>query len=482
MTFLQKYLIIKSNWRNNFMNNTLIRIVNITLSNIKNVADGSISINEINDDTLGASIVGIYGQNGSGKTALVWAFELIKDAISGAPLPQDAYFYIRQQASTATIKVEFLINFGDREYSVFYTIVIGKKSNEKAQLLSEHVEFSAKAFDNLSRINKTKILGIEYPQNTDEIDECFYVPDTRITEMSSNDKQIRQKLLVLQALANEKTTSFIFNDKMMALLKGAFIVPLYYRILEALLFYGRMNLFVLNKNSESSFNMNLLPLSMRLSTENSITKCDAIPVGLGQNTCNIETFETIEKIIEQIDILLGSIIPGLNVEIIQKSTQLNEKAEEQIVFELVSDRNGIKTPLRYESEGIKKILCILSSLIAMYNNQSIFVAIDEMDAGIFEYLLGEILSTINKTGKGQLLFTSHNMRPLEVLDNSNIYFTTTNPYNKYIQFTGIKSNHNLRTTLLRTIDLGGQKESVYENTSAYQIGKAFRKAGLLING
>ena len=83
----------------------------------------------------------------------------------------------------------------------------------------------------------------------------------------------------------------------------------------------------------------------------------------------------------------------------------------------------------------------------MYNNKSIFVAIDEMDSGIFEHLLGEILGTINKTGKGQLLFTSHNMRPLEVLENTNIYFTTTNPDNKYIQFTGIKANHNLRTTL-----------------------------------
>ena len=195
----------------------------------------------------------------------------------------------------------------------------------------------------------------------------------------------------------------------------------------------------------------------------------------------METFKTIQQIIDQIDILLGNIIPGLNVDIVQKATQLNEKAEEQIVFELVSNRNGIITPLRYESEGIKKILCILSSLIAMYNNKSIFVAIDEMDSGIFEYLLGEILGTINKTGKGQLLFTSHNMRPLEVLENTNIYFTTTNPDNKYIQFTGIKANHNLRTTLLRTIDLGGQKESVYENTSSYQIGKAFRKAGVLVN-
>lgn len=468
-------------WRRVVMDKAIIRIENIALSNIKNVADGSISLNEVSEDAFGASIVGIYGQNGSGKTALIWAVELIKDAISGASLPADAFFYIRQQSRTATIKVDLLMNFGDRDYNVFYALTIGKRESEKVQILSESIDFSAKAQDGFPRINKTRILGIDYPDDSNDIDECFYLPESRIVEMASKDKQIRQKLLVLQALANEKATSFIFNDKMMGLLDSSFANPIYFKILETMLFYGRMNLFVLNKNSESSFNMNLLPLSMRLSSKKLIAKSDSLPVGLGQNVTDVETFKTIQQIINQIDILLGSIIPGLDVDIVQKATQLNEKAEEQIVFELVSNRDGIITPLRYESEGIKKILCILSSLIAMYNNKSIFVAIDELDSGIFEYLLGEILGTINKTGKGQLLFTSHNMRPLEVLENTNIYFTTTNPENKYIQFTGIKANHNLRTTLLRTIDLGGQKESVYENTSSYQIGKAFRKAGVLVN-
>ena len=202
-----------------------------------------------------------------------------------------------------------------------------------------------------------------------------------------------------------------------------------------------------------------------------------MPIGLGKNIIDKNVFNRIQRVIEQIDILIGKIIPGLHVEITNKENQLNQKGEEMVAFDLISNREGVITPLRYESEGIKKILCILSSLIAMYNNESVFVAIDEMDAGIFEYLLGEILDVINKTGKGQLLFTSHNMRPLEVLDNINIYFTTTNPENKYIQFTGIKENNNLRNTLLRTIDLGGQKESIYESTSSYEIGKAFRKAG-----
>lgn len=458
------------------MNNAKVRIESITLNNIKNVANGTVSLNAVSDDTFGASIVGIYGQNGSGKTALISAVELFKDAVSGVSLPNDTFFYIRQQSQTATIKVELLVNFGDRDYNVFYTLTIGKKDDGKIRILAESVDYSSAAFGELPRVNKTKILGIDQPFNAENLGECIYIPESRIAELATKDKQIKQTLLVLQALANEKNTSYIFNDKIFDLLIPSFSDPIYSRILATLKFYTRMNLFVLNKNSESSFCMNLLPLSIRLNSDDTITKCDSILVGLGRNMADSGSFQIIKQVINQIDILLGSIIPGLNVDIVQTATQMNEKAEEQIVFELVSNRNGVITPLRYESEGIKKILCILSSLIAMYNNESVFVAIDEMDSGIFEYLLGEILETINKTGKGQLLFTSHNMRPLEVLNSSNIYFTTTNPDNKYIRFTGIKSNNNLRTTLLRTIDLGGQKESVYENTSSYQIGKAFRKA------
>lgn len=65
-------------------------------------------------------------------------------------------------------------------------------------------------------------------------------------------------------------------------------------------------------------------------------------------------------------------------------------------------------PLKYESEGIKKIISVLHLLIAAYNSLSITLAIDELDSGIYEYLLGELLRIMQKSGKGQLIFTSHN--------------------------------------------------------------------------
>ncbi|MDE6590943.1 MAG: ATP-binding protein, partial [Oscillospiraceae bacterium] len=119
----------------------------------------------------------------------------------------------------------------------------------------------------------------------------------------------------------------------------------------------------------------------------------------------------------------------------------------------------------------------LQLLINVYNRESLTVAIDEFDAGIFEYLLGEILRVVSEKGKGQLIFTSHNLRPLETLDRGYIAFTTTNPNHRYIRMTNVKDNNNLRDFYYRDIVLGEQSEPVYEPTSNYEIALAFREAG-----
>ena len=146
-------------------------------------------------------------------------------------------------------------------------------------------------------------------------------------------------------------------------------------------------------------------------------------------------------------------------------------------FQLMSKKNSKEIPLRYESDGIKKIVSILQLLIVVYNKPSITVAIGELDSGVFEYLLGELLRIISEKGKGQLIFTSHNLRPLETLDRGFIAFTTTNPENRYLRMTNVKENNNLRDFYYRDIVLGEQNEVIYEPTNNYEIALAFREAG-----
>jgi AAA15 family ATPase/GTPase len=144
--------------------------------------------------------------------------------------------------------------------------------------------------------------------------------------------------------------------------------------------------------------------------------------------------------------------------------------------ELISLRGDQKIPIRYESEGIKKIICILPIFIGAFSDPSMTIAVDELDAGIFEYLLGEILRVFQDYGKGQLLFTSHNMRPLELLNQQFIIFTTINPENRYIQIKRIKRSNNLRDVYYRDIQLGGEKETLYQETSRNALAFALEEA------
>lgn len=446
-----------------------IRIDDLTIKYIKNVNKGTISLNYNNPDTFGGSVIGIYGQNGSGKTALVSTLGFIKTLLCGESLKEDMYYYISSYSDYCDIKISFILTIDTRPYNVNYEVKIKKDDNYKTRISYEKLEYSSKEYNDLIRINNTVLFEVNDENKENDVTKCLFGPENKIKKLKSS---IIQKLIVYQSLSKNENTSFIFNKNIFSLLKEL-NNEIGYNIVYALHMYSKMNMFIINSNT----GLNVLPLSIRLTNDDKIIKSDTFKLSLDKNKCDINTFEITKKVINQIDVLIGTLVPNLNIEIVKLEKELNELGNEIVSFELASSRNGIITPLKYESQGIKKILCVLSSIIAMYNDSSIFVAIDELDSGIFEYLLGEFIEVINERGKGQLLFTSHNLRPLEVLDKSNIYITTTNEENKYIKFTGIKEHHNLRSTLFRIIDLGGQKESVYEPTSKYEIAKALRKAG-----
>jgi hypothetical protein len=117
----------------------------------------------------------------------------------------------------------------------------------------------------------------------------------------------------------------------------------------------------------------------------------------------------------------------------------------------------------------------------MFNNPTICLIVDEFDANIFEYLLGELLKIIESDGKGQFIFTSHNLRPLEKLNKESLRLTTTNPDNRYITFSKIKESNNLRKSYYRIINLGGQDEEIYDETNYYKIAMAFKILGRKAN-
>ena len=454
------------------MQETIIRIQSIELTNFKNIQKGTIdllSYRQKNYYNGKSDIVGIYGQNGSGKTTIIEAFRLFKIIASGEKLPDDIKNYIYELEEKSTLKFIFYVEKKQQKFLVYYEFSLRKKDGG-AELYNEKLSYSQINEEN----KKRKIDIIEYLR---DVGHASILPKSRYYELIKNNKENEFNLEVTKRLSIKEKTSFIFNDSLEDIFKNNDTNPDYFFIINSIKRFARINLFVITNEHSATISLNFMPLSFRMENNGGVTSGD-IAINLsGISNIDKKRYDIAVLIIKQLNVVLSTIIPNLQLEINNLGNELSKNGKEIIKIQLLSIKNGIKIPLKYESEGIKKIISILSTLISMFNNPSICLIVDELDAGIFEYLLGELLKIIEQEGKGQFIFTSHNLRPLEMLDKESLVFSTTNPQNRFIRITNIKSNNNLRNVYLRGVDLGGLNECIYEETNSFEIAHAFRKAG-----
>jgi hypothetical protein len=248
-------------------------------------------------------------------------------------------------------------------------------------------------------------------------------------------------------------------------------------IIEGLIEYGHRKLHVFGNQEDGIINLSIgLPMTIHSKRHWGDILVPVNAQSQGGVLIPEILFQTVQKMIPKINRVLNAMIPDVNIKFEELGRELNKKGEKMVRGELISLRGDQKIPIRYESEGIKKIICILPIFIGAFSDPSMTIAVDELDAGIFEYLLGEILRVFQDYGKGQLLFTSHNMRPLELLNQQFIIFTTINPENRYIQIKRIKRSNNLRDVYYRDIQLGGEKETLYQETSRNALTFALEEA------
>ena len=113
------------------MVNRVVRIENITIENFKNVSSGTINF-ENRRKPYKSSVLGLYGQNGSGKTALIDAIQLLKFALCGNQIPQKYADYVHVDAEFAMLKYEFVVRYPDEEYKVWYQFSLRKVVDELA--------------------------------------------------------------------------------------------------------------------------------------------------------------------------------------------------------------------------------------------------------------------------------------------------------------------------------------------------------------
>lgn len=420
-----------------------------------------------------AEILGIYGQNGSGKTAIVDALYFLQKVMIGADLDQSLEDYMDMDSDTAEIFADFNIFMDSIVFEIGYRLSLSRK--EKEVVISRETLSAAKN-ENGIRTNKTVFMDYQREQK-----DVIFKPQKRLDEILEENKEIKTDLIVARKMAEKSNCSYIFGESSREIFCREYEngFQQFSAIISSLFEFALKDLFVIRNTHSGVISANfVLPMAFRIENDNMGAKGDFTVSLTEPILVDEERKNLLETIVEQINIVLYTIIPGLQVTIKNYGKQSLDNGEEGWKLELMSKREGMKEiPIRMESEGIIKIISILNALIQAFGNPSICLVIDELDSGIFEYMLGELLDIFKKSAKGQLIFTSHNLRALEMIDKESIMFSTTNPDNRYIHMKNVRESNNLRNMYIRSITLGGQSEEIYEETDSLKIARAFRKAG-----
>lgn len=491
----------------------MICIRSIELTNVKNVGHGRI---EFRDSPFGTRVTGIYGQNGSGKTTVVDAFECVRALMSGESLGPRGADLIGPESSRATVEVELEVTRGSST-SLGFSDAVGA-SVAGGQPFYVGYLFSFDAPDGQARLVEETVTARSQGVPKRVLYGCAYdqqgrargmLPASRwraLRALAGQDAEL--ELMVAQRSGERQAASKVFCDAMMDFALTArdryaareaagklsrsaseayagTLVPL----MDCVTLVGafaKSKMVVCNTQRSAALAFNVFtfsaPDSMQgpwaLGSHSSSPILRDVTLSVDKTTVvSAEVFQAVQTTVATINRVLCQLVPGLSIEVRQLHDETMDSGAAGKRIEVLSHRGEVVVPFRTESEGIKKIVSMLGWLIDVYNDDSSCLVVDEIDSGVFEFLLGELLEVVSQRGRGQLIFTAHNLRALECLPSGCLVFTTVNPQNRYIRFRGSGASNNLRNQYLRAINLGGQKELVYQPTSSADIDAAFFCAG-----
>ncbi len=460
-----------------------VRISRIELENVKSVRHGEIVFNcgrrFVPQDTE-SDILGIYGQNGSGKTTVIEAIAILERAMSGKQIPARYSECVASGAEYARFTYTFDFQYEGEEActrSITYSFKIMAVENDRQEdddslnVVSSLYPTKVRLFDEV--ISASGLFDGEKQKKQDILttpEEGYPIgPARKIPYYVGNEKdKLAVTLGVNRRTAEMDSRSFLFCGETMKLFEEHSGYSEYFRILVELQYYATFYLFAVDTRFSGMGSVLTIPFNTRFGTLSlNLVRESRLPN---------EIFRDLEFFVEGVNTVLPALIADMQL-VVEHGDFVSEKRQGKEI-RLYSKRKDTLIPLRDESAGIIKLVSVLSLIIAAFNDRSITVAVDELDAGIYEYLLGELLTGLETYGKGQFIFTSHNLRPLEVLRKESLIFTTSNPDNRYIRLKGVGRTNNLRNLYLREILGNTQDEQIYDAAKRQRMISAFMKAGV----
>lgn len=404
---------------------------NISIKGIKNLCEPvelTFCKKEIKnfDEVQDYNIKAIYGPNGSGKTAIVHAFQILKGFITetGYLFNKEKIKYLSELMNKACshveIKADFFFN-NDNKDVVIYTYQVGiVKKNEGFEIANEKLSLKTAEY------NKEKVI-IETKQG----EFVTYALSESIKSSFTNLLIKRSFVEILLDLVRKNDDEL--NDEITRGLNETFIVVK--PILQ--LVYNMKVILDVKDEHVKLFPTSDEKLEEMIKWRKENQELISMIETLGYNTRLMSQKELdkyqkeVQRKVEFIKIFKPNI---KNIELVYKTVVSSDNNKVYSVNEFI-DYGDYSIDLELESVGIKKLMNLYNS-IKFLSDGGILI-IDELDSHINDIYLVKLVEYVSKYANGQLIFTTHNVSPMETLKSKKYSIDFMSMSGKVISWTQI---------------------------------------------
>ena len=385
----------------------------VKAKNFKSLKDIEFNLNKTKTKTN--QFISIYGENGSGKTNIVELFKLL-------------------QQSTMSRATDIAMNKMPKEFWKIQEEMSDQLPTEIRQIFQ--LSFNLKEYRMLDEEEATEI---EYGFKINNKDGFYYIKfDDEIIEEKLYYMAGKQRAYLFQI--NKENNKIIKN-----LNKNIFINEKYNEeLIDGIdKYWGKYTFLSLLSFETIEKNKDYIDNNISKNIIEVIDKIWLMTVHVDKGALKIipDGFVKVRKLnniqkgivkkdklpeIKKYENVLNIFFTQAYADIKEVKYEINEK-EDRIHYELYFNKmigGQIKSiPSRLESDGTRRILNQFDTIIGSLLGET--VILDEIDNGIHDVLMKNIIMSIKDEITGQLIITTHNTLLLEILPKENIYILST---------------------------------------------------------
>lgn len=392
-----------------------------------------------NPETQEYNVKGIYGTNGSGKSAIISSVDILRNILTDSqylsnPLVQkNLDEIVNKRLKELYIKAEYIMNVENGPVVFTYSVILSKDNTEKYVISKENLLFrmAASKIETAKKIFEIvngEIITLYEENGHDEFYTDVVNKTMNLLTMSSMSTLFYEKF-ILPAIKQGNKKGVIYNQ----LWAGTSVLCAFGRKLHVYLDqsdehkeYVALNTAKLFYNKED-YNEKMHILVNNLLYMNN----DLIDVlQVTQNVIPKRYYKEFQSIVDKLYNFLHIFKADL-----QKIEIDKKENKDSLICDLVMVYDGYKVNAEYESTGIKKLIKLFAYINEMVQGGIVFI--DELDSNLHDVYLCALLEYLMEYGQGQLCFTTHNVGPMDVLkrnkksidflsDNHKIYPWRTN--------------------------------------------------------